>query len=223
MNFKKLALLKESRDVMDTSIPRAAYCSLDLSTMNKELEEIDITSPEDCQRYIDRVLKRNKAQVAFGGYLEKRALYAQSERFIASGERNIHLGMDFWCSAGTQVIVPIAGKIHSFQNNVDKGNYGPTIILCHELEEITFYTLYGHLSLESLKGLHIGKRFSNGETLGTLGTPDINVHYAPHLHFQIIMDIEGYQGDYPGVCAQNDLDFYRKNCPDPNLLLKFNL
>lgn len=223
MNFEKLALKGKSCNVMDTSIPRTSYCKLDLSTANKELEGIDITSPEDCQGYIDKVLNRNNAQVAFGGYLEKRALYAQSERFIATGERNIHLGVDFWCSAGTQVVAPIAGKVHSFKNNSDKGNYGPTIILQHELHELTFYTLYGHLSLESLDGLCIEKRFNAGEILGTLGTPDVNVHYAPHLHFQIIMDLEGYSGDYPGVCAQNDFDFYRKNCPDPNLLLKFNL
>ncbi len=223
MNFKKLTLIEEPCDVMDSSIPRTAYCLLDLSTANKQLKGIDIASPVECQQYIDKVLERNNAKIAFGGYLEKRALYAQSERFMTSGERNIHLGMDFWCAAGTRVVVPLAGKIHSFQNNNDKGNYGPTIILRHELEEFTFYTLYGHLSLESLEGLYIGKQFSKGETLGTLGTPDINVHYAPHLHFQIIMDIEGYRGDYPGVCTLKDLDFYQKNCPDPNLLLKFNL
>jgi len=33
-------------------------------------------------------------------------------------------------------------------------------------------------------------------------------------------DIEDYEGDYPGVCSQNNLAFYSANCPDPNLVLK---
>jgi hypothetical protein len=40
------------------------------------------------------------------------------------------------------------------------------------------------------------------------------------LHFQIIEEISNTFGDYPGVCSKSDLDYYLKNCPDPNLLLK---
>ncbi|WP_339838493.1 hypothetical protein [uncultured Maribacter sp.] len=60
-----------------------------------------------------------------------------------------------------------------------------------------FYTLYGHLSIDSLDGLFINKQFNAGEILGRLGTPNINVNYAPHLHFQIIRDLQGNMGDYP--------------------------
>ncbi|CAN0606544.1 unnamed protein product, partial [Ectocarpus sp. 12 AP-2014] len=100
------------------------------------------------------------------------------------------------------------------------GDYGPTIILEHTLHHITFYTLYGHLSIESLIGLFKGKVFKAGETLAKLGTPDINVNYAPHLHFQIIKDLEGNEADYPGVCALENLQHYKFNCPNPNYLLK---
>jgi hypothetical protein len=40
------------------------------------------------------------------------------------------------------------------------------------------------------------------------------------LHFQIINDMQGKKGDYPGVSSKKELAFYKKNCPDPNLLLK---
>ncbi|WP_350290831.1 peptidoglycan DD-metalloendopeptidase family protein [uncultured Croceitalea sp.] len=206
--------------ILDTSIKQEEYCTIDLSSENPELLTIAISNPNLCQTYIDQVLEKNKAKVAFGGYLEKRNLYTSSSRFSEGKDRNIHLGMDFWCAAGTKVITPIAGKVHSFKNNNDSGNYGPTIILEHTAETISFYTLYGHLSLESLKGLYRGKEFSKGETLATLGTPDINVNYAPHLHFQIIQVIGEFKGDYPGVCNKNDLSFYKDNCPDPNLLFK---
>ena len=210
---------EETVQILDFEIPLSNYTEIDLSVSNTDLEHIDLTSPDECQAYVDKVLGKSK-KVAYGGYLEKRGLYAKAERFKTEGERNIHLGMDFWCEAGTKVITPLAGQVHSFANNSDLGNYGPTIILEHKWRSKSFYTLYGHLSLESLDGLYEGKEFAKGEVLATLGTPDINVHYAPHLHFQIVLDIEDSYGDYPGVCSQNDLEFFKKNCPNPNLLLK---
>jgi len=222
MNLKTVLedFSNESIPVLDTTIELAAYVTIDLSSTNPELLNVAISNPEECQFYIDKVLKENKAQVAYGGYLEKRNLYAAANRFSKDKTRTIHLGMDFWCKEGTKVITPISGKVHSYQNNEDIGNYGPTIILEHKIAQISFYTLYGHLSLESLNGLYIGKEFIKGEAIATLGTPAINVNYAPHLHFQVIENLQGYSGDYPGVCHSSDLDFFKYNCPDPNLLFK---
>lgn len=208
--------------ILDAKIPLSAYTRIDLSAHNPDLEDLVVTDPDQCLAYIDQILKQHSATVAYGGYLEQRNLYADKSGFATQGKppRNIHLGMDFWAPAGTQVVTPLFGKVHSFQNNTTPGDYGPTIILTHEIKDVIFHTLYGHLSLESLEGLHTGKEFQQGETLATLGTPDINVHYAPHLHFQIIQDLQNNQGDYPGVCSRTDLDFYSRNCPNPNLLLK---
>ncbi len=207
--------------VLDTTIALNQYCALDLSMSNVELKHIDISNPDACQKYIDAVLVRNRAKIAWAGYLEKRNLYADKASFSQlNSKRNIHLGIDFWTKAGTKVITPLKAKVHSFQNNKTIGDYGPTIILQHEFGGILFHTLYGHLSIASIENIHIGQTFKAGETIATLGTPDINVNYAPHLHFQIIMDMEGKKGDYPGVCAEDRLDFYSKNCPNPNLLLQ---
>ena len=110
--------------------------------------------------------------------------------------------------------------MHSFKNNTNYGDYGPTIILKHHINDIEFYTLYGHLSMESIVNTSVGQFFKQGEQIATLGDVSINGDYAPHLHFQIIKDIQDYKGDYPGVCSKQDLDFYLNNCPDPNMLLK---
>lgn len=206
---------------LDTSISLYAFCALDLSVFNADLDSIDITKPETCQQYIDDVLKKMNSNVAFGGYLEKRKLYSDKSSFSNEGSlRNIHLGIDFWTAAGTMVVTPLKGKIHSFQNNKTIGDYGPTIILQHEIDGLIFHTLYGHLSIESIENINVGQEFEKGDTLATLGTADINVNYAPHLHFQIIIDMEGMKGDYPGVCSEDKLEFYGQNCPNPNLLLK---
>ncbi|MFS4467409.1 peptidoglycan DD-metalloendopeptidase family protein [Maribacter sp. 2210JD10-5] len=207
--------------ILDERIPISSYVTIDLSSKNPELLQFDITNPNSCQAYIDQVLKLKEGQVAYGGYLEERNLYSDKENFAQTVfPRNIHLGIDFWCIAGTKVLAPVTGTVHSFKNNDTKGDYGPTIVLKHKIDDIDFFTLYGHLSLGSIKSLTIGKKIDKGTILGTLGTPDINVNYAPHLHFQIIKDLENNFGDYPGVCNIKDLDFYRGNCPNPDLLLK---
>jgi murein DD-endopeptidase MepM/ murein hydrolase activator NlpD len=217
-----LTYAKEPIAILDGSIPWSEYIPLDLSTSNAEIELLDITHPVTCQDYIHRVLKRSSGRIAYGGYLEKRNLYADKASFSdnLSQQRNIHLGIDYWSEAGTSVLVPLAGTVHSFKNNSTIGDYGPTIILEHQLHGHTFYTLYGHLSLESLEGLYVGKQFKACTVLAKLGTPDINVNYAPHLHFQIIRDMQGNMGDYPGVAKTLDLDYYKENCPDPDILLK---
>ena len=39
---------------------------------------------------------------------------------------------------------------------------------------------------------------------------------------KLIKELQGNHGDYPGVSTLKNLDFYRANCPGPNLLLKIN-
>lgn len=225
-DFEKVLhnISENSIPIIDDAFSLDDYTPLDLSVTNKELEFYNVTSPIGCQKYINTVLKENNAKVAFGGYLEHRCLYSNTPSFNSNSEsiRNIHLGIDIWAPTGTDILVPINGKVHSFKNNSDMGDYGPTIILEHTIEEFTFYTLYGHLSLLSIEGLYVGKEFKEGGKLGKMGAPEINVNYAPHLHFQIIKDMQREIGDYPGVCAKKDLSFYSKNCPDPNLLLSIS-
>ncbi|MFS4418293.1 peptidoglycan DD-metalloendopeptidase family protein [Maribacter sp. 2307ULW6-5] len=208
--------------VLDAGIPLSRYVPLDLSVDNRELAVVNITDPAACEAYVAQVLQENNGTVAYGGYLERRNLYRDKTQFGdgAGPARNIHLGVDFWCTAGTLVLAPLDGAVHSFQNNGGKGDYGPTLILEHRYAGTSFFTLYGHLATASLEGLFVGKPFRAGEPLGALGTAKENGNYAPHLHFQLIWDMGDLRGDYPGVASQADLHFHRKNCPDPNLLLK---
>ena len=208
--------------VIDSDIDYSEYSAIDLSSNNSELEKIDLTNAAAFEDYIENYLSKNKAKIAFGGYQEIRNLYQRSTVFKnnTSDERNIHIGLDLWIKAGTKVLAALDGQLHSFQNNTALGDYGPTLILEHKIGSYTFYTLYGHLSLDSLKDKKIGDKVKKGAMIATLGNPPINGDYAPHLHFQIIIDMENKKGDYPGVCSINDLNFYSENCPNPNLLLK---
>lgn len=224
MNRDFFSLLSQKfTPIINPSFTKDEYIPLDLSSTNTELDVDLLTHPHDHHRFLKNYLKENNAQVAYGGYLEQRPLYDRSDYFQAKDpkdKRNIHLGIDLWCDAGTQVLSPLEGKIHSFQRNQNFGDYGPTIVIKHTVSGQIFHTLYGHLSLDSLEGKEVGQPTQAGEVIARLGVPEINGDYAPHLHFQIIIDMQDNEGDYPGVGSQNSLDFYKKNCPDPNLLLK---
>ncbi|MGQ7947516.1 peptidoglycan DD-metalloendopeptidase family protein [Flavobacterium sp. WC2509] len=208
--------------VIDSSIPYTQYTPLDLSASNLDLNQFDLTNSNEFEKYIEQLLPKKKSTVAYGGYNEIRNLYKRSTVFndLNTEERNIHIGIDLWIKSGTAVLAALDGKIHSFKYNNNLGDYGTTIILQHQLENHTFYTLYGHLALENIASIKVGDFFAKGEKLASLGDPTVNGDYAPHLHFQIIKDIEGNFGDYPGVCSKNKLSYYLENCPDPNLLLK---
>ncbi|MEC3907321.1 peptidoglycan DD-metalloendopeptidase family protein [Tamlana sp. 2201CG12-4] len=208
--------------VLDPAIPKSKYVPIDLSESNEELYKVDVSSSLRLGEFVNNHIKNHEALVAFGGYLETRNIYKRSSHFNgrAKEERNIHLGLDLWYNAKSSIYTPLDGTVYGFKNNIGYGDYGPTIILKHDLRDVKFYTLYGHLSLESIQGLEVGKFFAKGECIGALGDAIVNGDYPPHLHFQIIKDLKGFENDYPGVCSKKDLRFYMENCPDPRLLLK---
>ena len=222
--FEQLFSTFEPIKVISKQIDYTDYVALDLSENNKELLYYNLKTAQDYEKYIQNYLDKNNAKIAFGGYIETRNLYKRSSVFKnnKSEERNIHIGLDLWINEQAEIYAAFDGTIHSFQNNTLLGDYGPTLILQHEINGFTFHTLYGHLSLDSLSHKNIGDKIHQGETIAKLGLPPINGDYAPHLHFQIIINMENKTGDYLGVCAENDLKFYSENCPNPNLILKIN-
>ncbi len=218
IDFEGLA--KKAATVLDPQISKTDYCAIDLSVSNDAIQNVDASSSDNWELFIDGYLNERNKKVAFGGYLERRNLYQRSAYFAnQKEERNIHLGVDLWAPEGTSVHALLDGKIHSFQNNQNHGDYGPTILLEHIIGETKLYSLYGHLSVDSLSGIHEGARISAGDRIGWLGDASVNGDYAPHLHFQLMLDLENNWGDYPGVCSEAKLEWYAQNCPNPLLLL----
>ena len=212
---------------------RERLCPLDFTENNTRLLPEDIADTGRFALYINRMLQEQQARYGFGGYGEHRTLYARSKHFDQpvrgseaarnSGEaepRRLHLGIDIWGPAGTRVMAPLNGIVHSFAFNNNDSDYGATIILSHNLEGLGFHTLYGHLSLNSIKNLYEGKNIRKGEVIAEFGMRFENGNWPPHLHFQIIADMQGWKGDYPGVCKFSERQEWLDNCPDPDLILQ---
>ena len=208
--------------VVDYNAGHDRLFPLDLTAANTELSPDDVNDTEKFSHWVHQKLTENKSRYGIGGYMEHRTLYARSELFNTGDEpRRLHLGIDIWANAGTPVYVPISGHVHSFQDNDHFGDYGPTIILKHQLDDLELYSLYGHLSRSDLVGLKVGSPVEKGQQLASFGAADENGHWPPHLHFQLMFDIGDSYGDYPGVARYSEKDKWLKNIPDPNLILRF--
>ena len=216
-----LRLLNQAKvepvQVVQFDIEKAAQ--LDLSKRNEALSAIDLNDSAAFSGYINELIAQQGATFGWGGYREERGLYSRSDLFEEEEPRTIHLGIDIWAEAGTPVYAPLGATVHSFANRDVHGDYGPVIILRHEIGSTVFHTLYGHLSSESLTDLEVGKTSKKGRQFATFGKYSENFHWPPHLHFQVIVDMQGIEGDYPGVCKKSESDFYFENCPDPRALL----
>lgn len=189
---------------------------LDFSNQNADLLKLDLQSTPLFNEYVFGYLKKNEKKYGYGGYLENRTIYQRSTHFQQGESRCMHLGVDVWCEAFHPLYAPLDSKIHSFAHNNNFGDYGPTIILEHELNGQKFYTLYGHLSLKSLKNIKEGNLIKKGQKFSELGPYPENGDWPPHLHFQLITDMKNKIGDFPGVCAPSELEYYKNLCPNPN-------
>ena len=199
---------------------------MDFTANNSKLTNDIIEHTGRFSEYIKTELQTAGARYGIGGYAEHRTVYSRSGVFDADAlsdePRRLHLGIDIWGDAGQVIFAPLDGKVHSYAFNDHFGDYGATIILAHELEGISFHTLYGHLGLKDISGLAEGAFIRSGQELAHFGSPQENGHWPPHLHFQVIVDIGGYYGDYPGVCKYSEKESFLKNCPDPDLILMMN-
>ncbi len=195
---------------------------LDLSVGSPDLGNYgDI---EDAEKLHHRISEAHAGAAGIGRYDEVRPFYTTDAYAVQGNQgpewRSVHIGLDIFLPPGTPVFAPIDGKVHSFQDNAQERDYGPTIILEHRISEsLTFFTLYGHLNRPSLEGLAVGQTVLAGEAFCQIGPMPENGNWSPHLHFQVILDMLGKSGDFPGVTFPDKRAVWKSLCPDPWLLL----
>jgi len=195
---------------------------MDFTTTNKTLTPEIFDDTEKFSSYMNTQLQNANALYGIGGYNENRAIYSRSKHFdslLNKEPRRIHLGIDIWGKEDTPVFAPLGGMVHSFAYNDQFGDYGATIVLLHQLDGMPFYTLYGHLSLEDIATLKDGEYISIGQEFAHFGNTKENGNWPPHLHFQVIENMELKRGDYPGVCTITEREKYLSNCTDPDFIL----
>lgn len=208
------------RSVIPFNLTAGGLVVFDFTDASSDFAQIDIN---DVMGFTERLFVRisdSELPVGVGRYDEDRVLYRHSPLFNGERERrSVHLGIDLFVMEGTEVMTPLPAHVHSVADNTGLGNYGPTVILEHELEGIRFWTLYGHLGRHSVVRLEMGQPLDAGEEFAEVGDLSENGSWPPHLHFQIMADLRGHSGDFPGVAAPSERERWLEICPDPNLIL----
>lgn len=163
-------------------------------------------------------------RIWLGYYFEPRLIYAEPAfrkgPWLASDRRTVHLGIDIFAPAGAPISAPMAGRVHVVENRDAHLDYGGVIILLHDTPEgDRFFTLYGHLDPEVCARLAPGDAIEKGAAFCRLGDVTQNGGWAPHLHFQLALTLDGLGADWPGVGDPDENDLWRAICPNPAALL----
>jgi 4-aminobutyrate aminotransferase-like enzyme/Ser/Thr protein kinase RdoA (MazF antagonist) len=212
----------------------ATVCNFDLSDATRLLTiDLSIDSPEmrpaeapantaELSEHLFRKIQNQGATVGIGRYLERRSLY-KSDHFLTADsteQRDIHLGIDLFIPAGESIYAPLNGKVEAFANNSDRYDFGPVVMLRHDTDDdLPFWTLYAHLSEQSLDRLRVGQAIEQGDLIGWVGSYPNNGDWPPHLHFQLLTTLLGMGTGIHGVATVGQLDVWESISPDPNLLL----
>lgn len=202
---------------------------VDLSIGSLELgNNVNFKDEATFERTLRRLLEDKAADIGIGGYGEVRPFYTTDAYQTRGNEgmqwRTVHLGLDIWVPAATPVYAPYNAIVHSYADNTAYRDYGATIILEHKTDQDQkFYTLYGHLSKTSLADISEGMTIRKGEQFSTIGNHNENGGWPPHLHFQLMLDMLGKRGDFPGVAYSHEKDVWLSLCPDPQLLISEKL
>ncbi len=196
---------------------------VDMSIGSKWLGNKEEYSDTDITEYkLKQIENENPESILANGYLEVRPFYT-TNAFRMDGNngpqyRTVHLGTDFWVDAKTPLHAAYDGKVVILHHNDYLKDYGPLVVLEHEFNGNTFYTLYGHLTLSSLEMTKIGQKVKQGELIGYIGDASENGIWTPHLHFQVMLDLLGNTENYPGVAFPSEKNVWKSICQNPGLL-----
>ena len=235
--------LRERTSSFTQILPIDSPLVLDLSIGSPLLHgDVNENTEPKLTRRINELMEKAGSKVGIGQYDEARYIYTSPAFKTGDGPtdetRTVHLGIDLFAEAGTPIHAPLDGKVVAFNDNNALQDYGPVIVLEHEVttvdggqqtavrrppstvnETIKFYTLYGHLTRESLNKLKPGQKIKKGQKFAAIGSADVNGGWTPHLHFQVMVDLLELGSDFPGVAVPSQRDVWLSLCPDPNLIL----
>ncbi|MDH5198578.1 MAG: aminotransferase class III-fold pyridoxal phosphate-dependent enzyme, partial [Gemmatimonadota bacterium] len=206
--------------VVFADLTAAPVCSLAIA---ETAVPQDLTRMSDAEALaLGPAVEGNDAWI--GRYGEPRGVYTdaafRADAYRASARRTVHLGVDIFMTAGTPVHAPMDAVVEAVEFRAGHLDYGGMVVLRHSTPEgDEFVTLYGHLAPASIRHLARGQRVVKGSPFASLGAPEENGGWQPHLHFQLAVAPDAMPANWPGVADPDDLDLWQALCPNPAALL----
>ena len=196
---------------------------LDQAIDSRDLAFLSLDEEDPTARFILDTSRNNPDKTLIGRYDEIRLVYLQDSFKAPSEEiqeyRCVHLGIDIFALPGTPVQSPMDGEVYAVDKHPAKYDWGTYVCIKHTLDDLSFFTIYGHLSCDSVKHLVVGNQIKAGDYIGCVGNMSENGGWNPHLHFQIVIDVLNLPHNFPGVASYTQRNIYLSLCPDPQSII----
>ncbi|WP_201863048.1 aminotransferase class III-fold pyridoxal phosphate-dependent enzyme [Microvirga soli] len=164
------------------------------------------------------------SDIGLGRYGEPRLIYTGPEfrktPYAGSHRRTVHIAVDVFIDAGTEVRAPLDGVVHAVELRTSPLDYGGVAVLEHATPGgDRFYTLYGHLAADVVTRLSPGQTVVAGEVIALIGDRAENGGWTPHIHFQLGLTTLGRGADWPGVADPDESAGWMELFPNGAALL----
>ncbi len=192
----------------------------DFSSNNPKTLEYSASNFEQFNSIIFDELKKSSHKWGIGKYLEERKNLLRDYPNIIEEKRYYHLGLDIIVPFDTPIFSPLDAEVYKTGKETKVGNYGGYVILKHEINEVVFYSLYGHLKTSHL--VSSGENVKAGQEFARIGQESDSGGWFCHVHLQILTQdaIDDGYADW-GYISPELLPQVEKYFPSPDFLFKY--
>nr|WP_321412221.1 peptidoglycan DD-metalloendopeptidase family protein [uncultured Allomuricauda sp.] len=191
----------------------------DFSSDNPKNLEYNLTDFKQFNAMIFDELEASSHQWGIGKYLEERKSLLRAYPNIIEEQRYYHLGLDIIVPYGTPMYSPLDAEVYNTGKETTVGNYGGYIILKHDIDNVVFYSLYGHL--KTPHSVKAGDKIKAGQKFAHIGREIDSGGWFCHVHLQILTQaaIDDGHSDW-GYISSALLPKVEKYFPSPYFLFK---
>ncbi|MDC0358982.1 peptidoglycan DD-metalloendopeptidase family protein [Oligoflexia bacterium] len=220
--YYPLNLLKNDADVfplLGNQLQGAPHI-FNFTSKNPRTLDYDTTDFDDFQSKIFDELKESGKSWGIGKYLEERSnVLRQYPQMIEEG-RIYHVGLDIVVPGGYQLYAPIDAVVHEAGLDGGVGNYGGYVILRHEFDSVTFFSIYGHLN--SAHQVQAGVQLAKGQVFAEIGVREDSGLWFTHTHLQILTEHAVNEGKMlQGYISSADLAHVELLFPTPYPMFRY--
>ena len=165
-------------------------------------------------------LDASSHQWGIGKYMEERKTFLRNCTNIIEEKRYYHLGLDIVVPYNTPMFSPLDAEVYKTGKETTVGNYGGYIILKHDINDVVFYSFYGHLKTPHL--FNLGDKIKAGQTFAHIGQESDSGGWFCHVHLQILTQ-EAIDTGYTdwGYISPELLPKLETYFPSPYFLFKY--
>jgi hypothetical protein len=171
---------------------RGAYCNIDLFAQLKG-QRVGLLTPNPyldaaaCTELVREAARYLRSDYTHGGYGENRSVLWR-DSYLKKRKAFTHLGYDINLDAHTPLYLPFEGTVCAVGD--DTQNFGLhgwgrwCIVSSWDIRDHLF--IFAHLG----ELPRVGREYGCGERFATIGAPETNGGWYPHVHVQVVDDTQ---------------------------------